>query len=104
MSIIQAWFDTLLRRMLESRDISALLPTGEETPTVHIDGLRAEIADVERRIAGLMLQRLDTPPAAQSVLTDLILRADEQLAMLRTTLDTALRQAIPKTSRATTWP
>lgn len=91
LSIVQDWFNARLKEMLDSEDARLLLPTADDTPRPRIEAIEAEIAAVQRRIEGLMLQRLDTPDTSQSILTGLIAQADAQKSALQATLETAKR-------------
>lgn len=95
MSVVREWVTARLKELLDSGDLSSLLPDVDE-PLLQprIEALKGEIERTERRIEGLLLQRADTPAASQNLLTGLIIDADQQLANLRNALATAEQQQL----------
>lgn len=84
---VQDWFDTFLRKILHSADPLTFRFEADGTQNgTRAAALKVEIADCERRIAALLLQRADTPPASQGILTSLIQTEDTRLTALRNQL------------------
>jgi hypothetical protein len=88
---VQAWVHRFLTRALKRDKPVATIFDGYAPDESRVEQLQDEIEKVERRIAGLMLQRADTPPASQSILTELLEKEDERLQNLRTQLQIAQR-------------
>jgi hypothetical protein len=88
----KAWFDVQLRQMLAQHNPLHFRVSASVDVAARITSLQAEIAEAERRIAGLLLQRADTPLASQNILVQLIQDADTRLQALRAQLADALRQ------------
>lgn len=85
--MVVAWFQQRLCDMLERQDPLILQASGEMlNDSGRVDRLYTEIADVEGRIASLLMQRADTPSGSQHILSDLINRFDQQLQGLRLAL------------------
>ncbi|HEX2909064.1 MAG TPA: recombinase family protein [Phototrophicaceae bacterium] len=80
---IQRWFDTHLREMIVQADPQHFQPRSMSNPQYQIDAIKEEITQAERRIANLLIQRADTPPASQHILAQLIQEADARLQTLQ---------------------
>ncbi len=98
---LQRWFDSRLREMLATADPLYLQPRETVSPTQQHKAIQDDITQLERRIASLLLQRADTPPASQHILAQLIQDSDSRLQTLQQRQSEIERQiANAKTSGA----
>lgn len=89
---LQTWVDGFLRELLDSAQ-PLQFRFDDQDYTTRAAQLETEITSCERRIAGLLIQRADTPPASQTILTNLIQAEDRRLLVLREQRQSAARQA-----------
>ena len=99
LSIVQEWFTARLAELINTGDMSTWLPTASESPPPpRIDLLETEIADLERRIEGLLLQAVDND-GVSSVRNDMLARYGEQLTNLQSALQAAQTQKLETDQR-----
>lgn len=83
---IQGWLDTQLRLMLDNANpawFEQLANNANGNDTRQLEALQNDITSVEKRIASLILQRIDTPASSQYVLTNVIQDEDKKLTALK---------------------
>lgn len=98
--VLQDWVDAWLREILSQSDPLAFRLDAAADHADRAAALDADIAACEKRIAGLLLQRADTPPGSHPILSDLLRTEDTRLQTLRRQRDSLQRVAASQQTAA----